>query len=113
MKNIKNQINKNRFELTVIFLILLFIVLMKIVVMTAAPVSAEVDSSYVPSMFYNDSAYMFDHIWPLYETGGVYYVPVEFFKLFSEMKIDSEDRFTENFYIQYQRYDWIAFKVSA
>ena len=112
MKNIKNKISKKKFEITFILMALLCMGLLKIVTMTVTPVSAD-DASSVPSLFYNDNAFMFDYLWSLEKIDGIYYVPIELFKLINDVTMKSEDRYTENFYIQYKKYDWIAFKVSG
>ena len=66
MKNIKNKINKRKFELTVIFLALILIGLIKLL----TTVSAE-DNSSIPSLFYNDTLFVYSM------PGSNYYLPLE------------------------------------
>ena len=115
MENFKNNVNKRKFELTVVFLAFFLVALLKIV--SAVYVSAEEDSS-IPSLFYNDNPFLYSipgsSIYlPLKQYNGVHYVPLDIFKQLNDIKIYSNDRYTEQFYIQYQNNRYIVFNISA
>jgi len=109
----KNKIVKRKLELTIIFLTFTFIAMMKIITMTVSPVSAENEVYNIPSLFYNDRAFERDETYPLYQgDDGVYYIPLQLLDRINDLKRDTRDNYTEDFYIQYNN-NAIIFKVSA
>ena len=117
MKKIKNKITKNKFKITVIFLTVVLIALIKMITAAVPTVSAD-DTSAIPSLIHNDTVFVFsvpgnNTYTPLRLIDGVFYVPIDMFKNgLNDIKMDSRDRFTDNFYLQYKN-NWIAFKASA
>ncbi|MCL1859065.1 MAG: polysaccharide deacetylase family protein [Oscillospiraceae bacterium] len=116
MKNMKIKIKKRKLELTIIFLTLLLIVLIKLITITV--VSAEDILSAIPSLFYNDTHFVYsvpgNNIYlPLEEIDGVYYIPLGMLNLLNDLEMQSNDHYTESFIILYNKTNWISFKISS
>ena len=117
MKNFKAKINKKRLELTIVFLTFFLFALLKLLSATFSPVLAE-ESLGIPSLFYNDTHFPYSvpgstTYLPLKQYNGVHYVPLDMLKLLNNIKMDSTDKYTDKFYIQYQNNNYIAFHISA
>jgi hypothetical protein len=107
-------IRARKFELTLIFLTLLVAVMLIIVVNTASASWAEFVTQGVPTLFHNDSAFVYDPIMPLHERDGVLYVPRNFFAQIYEIDVNTPENLREGFYILYKRNNrWISFNAST
>jgi len=116
LKKFEIELKKRKLELTAVFLAFFVIALLKFVSSVSSPVFAE-NAPGIPSLFYNDRAFVFsipgsDTYLPLKQYGGVNYIPLDIFKLLNNIKIDSHDNYTENFYIQYKN-NYITFSIST
>ena len=116
MNNFKTKINKKKLELTIVFLAFALVALLKIVSAASSPVLAE-DAPGMPSLFYNDNHFVYSvpgsaTYLPLQYANGVHYIPLDMLKLLNNIKMDSNDNYTDKFYIQYKN-NFISFHISA
>ncbi|MCL2816156.1 MAG: hypothetical protein FWD23_16305, partial [Oscillospiraceae bacterium] len=107
--------NKRKLELTAVFLAFVVFALLKIVSAAVSPVLAE-EIPGMPSLFYNDRYFVHSipgnaTYLPLQYSNGVYCVPLELIKQLNDIKMDSKDNYTDNFYIQYKN-NYISFQIS-
>lgn len=109
---------EKKMGITIICLTLLVAIMLAIVSTTASAasrVSADgIDvSAYVPSLFHNDSLFVYDDIMPLIEKDGDFYIPINLLRFLHDITMNSQDNYKDLFIIQYGGNRYISFNVSS